>query len=95
MVIISNKTLTFGEKKWSYMQIPSKKVSEFPEKFNLHYNDKIFPVFINKANRIVSTKLFSELGLHMGDIVTIEKKDGIYSITFKQGTKRYIKVDPN
>lgn len=90
MGIILKKTISLAEKKWSYIQIPSKLVSEFPEKFFLYYNDKIFHAYINKANRIVSTKLFLELELRIGYIITLEKNDGKYLITFKPGFKKYI-----
>lgn len=87
MGVILKKMLSVAEKKWSYIQIPSKKVSEFPEKFNLYYGDKIFSAYINKAHRVVSKQLFLELGLRIGSIVTIEKNDDKYSITFKPGLK--------
>lgn len=85
---ILEKSISSSEKKWTFIQIPKKLISKFPEEFDLFYNEKVYSCKINGVGRIISKKLFSETGLIDGDTIKIEEKNGKFSITFKQGIKR-------
>ena len=71
-----DKKLNDSEVKWNFIRIPRKHRHLFPESrvFEIDYRGKTFPVSINKAERIVSTKLFRELKPHTGSVLTITKK---------------------
>ncbi len=75
------KIITSSEEKWSFIQIQSNLVSKFPEKFELHYNDKVFQVKINSKGRMISKKLMDSMRMLYGDTIQIDKNDEKYSIS--------------
>lgn len=81
-----NKKLSDSEVKWNFIRIPRQHRHLFPEGkvFEINYGGKPFEVSINKAERIVSKKLFQELKAHAGSVVTITKKShNKFNITLK------------
>jgi hypothetical protein len=81
-----NKKLNDSEVRWSFIRIPRQHRHLFPEGkvFEINYRGKPFRVSINKAERIVSSKLFQELKAHTGSVITITKKSrNKFTITLK------------
>ena len=81
MTTIFRKKISYSEKKWNFFQFKIALVKKLPNKFDVHFNGLVFSFSINKANRINTKKLFSQLNLHEGDTILIEKKDKKYIIS--------------
>jgi|TARA_B110000495_G_C22934246_1_gene546254 hypothetical protein len=80
-LLLLKKKISPSEKKWNFIQLPTKLSTQLPSEFNVIFNNNVFQFKINSKHRIVSKKIYDGLGLLTGDIIVLEQNEKKYSVT--------------